>query len=87
MVTIVYCSAYYLFNTIGYLASIIEYQSTTIHHFPHRSGYRIYIYGLYAGQYKSKQSSIISVTEGTKTLKVHKRENFLGSNIEICTFS
>jgi hypothetical protein len=49
MMKIVYCSASYLFYTIGYLASIIEYQrTTTIHHFPqyytHRSGYRIHVY-------------------------------------------
>ncbi len=33
MMKIVYCSASHLFYTIGYLASIIEYQRTTIHHF------------------------------------------------------
>ncbi len=31
--------------------------------------------------------SVIIIQLGKNGLKVHKRENFLGSDIEICTFS
>ncbi len=36
---------------------------------------------------KAAQSKLASEGEQDGNLKVHKRENFLGSDIEICTFS
>jgi hypothetical protein len=48
----------------------------------------IYVHILYINAHHIMGiNSTLTSMEQSCTLKVHKRENFLGSDIEICTFS